>query len=307
MLVKPIFKYHFHVEVAEDEDVVYLLSEKTNHCLRGYLYRLLAPLLDGKHTVADIVASLQLFYPETRIKEVLSHLEKQGYIVDADEAMPNSEAAFWNLQGIDTKNVVSRTKSATVSVITFGQISEESFIELLCSLGIRIGKNGDLTLVLTDDYLRPELDFFDLDQLTLKKPWMLIKPVGGILWIGPLFVPGETGCWQCLAHRLRENREVETALLRQSAKSSPFRVSRAMLPTTLHTGFSLAATQAALCLVHKNNFALKGIISTIDMGTLSAERHILTKRPQCRSCGTQTEIPFQPVVLQSRKKTFTGE
>lgn len=28
-------------------------------------------------------------------------------------------------------------------------------------------------------------------------------------WSGPLFIPGETGCWECLAQRLKNNRNVE--------------------------------------------------------------------------------------------------
>ena len=41
---------------------------------------------------------------------------------------------------------------------------------------------------------------------------MLVKPVGAVVWVGLIFVPRQTGCWQCLAQRLRGNREVATAM-----------------------------------------------------------------------------------------------
>ena len=71
MLVKPRFKYHFHVELAPNEDVVYLLSETGHYSLRGYLYRVLAPLLDGTHHTEEIVDTLKIFRAEAEIRKAL--------------------------------------------------------------------------------------------------------------------------------------------------------------------------------------------------------------------------------------------
>jgi ribosomal protein S12 methylthiotransferase accessory factor len=72
---------------------------------------------------------------------------------------------------------------------------------------------------LTDDYLQPELSHINKIALQKKQPWLLVKPLGGILWFGSIFTPGETGCWECLAHRLQGNREVETSILQQQRKT----------------------------------------------------------------------------------------
>jgi hypothetical protein len=72
-----------------------------------------------------------------------------------------------------------------------------------------------LTIVLTDDYLHPDLATLNQQHLHRQQPWLLVKPLGSVLWLGPVFKPGETGCWHCLAQRLEGNREVETSVQRQ--------------------------------------------------------------------------------------------
>src|SRR6266480_7873524 len=67
---------------------------------------------------------------------------------------------------------------------------------------------GQFGVALTDDYLQEALATYNQAALALQRPWLLVKPVGTINWIGPVFRPGKTGCWQCLAHRLRGNRDI---------------------------------------------------------------------------------------------------
>ncbi len=55
--------------------------------------------------------------------------------------------------------------------------------------------------------------------------------MGSILWLGPIFHPGKTGCWECLAHRLNGNREVEASVLRQQGKMGRQGEERGCLPT----------------------------------------------------------------------------
>ncbi|MDY0095728.1 MAG: TOMM precursor leader peptide-binding protein, partial [Candidatus Vecturithrix sp.] len=307
MLAKPRFKPHFHVEAAPDEDVIYLLSEKGHHCLRGSLYRVLAPLLNGNHNVAEIVEILKLFTSEANIRNALLRLEEQGYLVEAEEALPEASAAFWGLHGIDAKLAKSRISGSKVSLRAFGQVPQQSFVTHLKELGVQTDHESDFVVALTDDYVQSGLRELNQECLQTKKFWLLVKPVGAVLWIGPLFVPGDTGCWQCLAHRLREHRKVESSLQYQLEISAPFPTSRAMLPSTLQAGFSLAATQVALALVQPDLSPLQGVIVTIDAATLQMDRHILTKRPQCPVCGIPSVDKPQPLQLQSRKKFFTED
>ncbi len=307
MLHKPIFKHHFHVEVAADENIVYLLSETHQYYLKGYLYCMMADSLDGKHTVTDIVNQLELFYPRKRVEAALSHLEKRGFISEADTVLPPSQAAFWQLQDVSAAAAEKQLTTNRITVDTVGAIEIEPFVNQLKALNIQIAPDGDVAIVLTDDYLQPVLHDINQNMILAEKPWLLVKPVGRVIWIGPLFIPGETGCWQCLAHRLRGNREVESALLHQKARTTPFPTSRAALPTTLHAGYSLTATQVALYLAGGDSFPLKGNVATMDIATLSCRKHVLTKRPQCAVCGTSIEAYPTPVKIETRRKGFTED
>lgn len=307
MLEKPQFKPQFHVEVAPDEDVVYLLSEKKHYVLRGFLYRAIAPFLDGTHAVSDIVEKLKAFVSETSIRYALERLEKQGYLVDAANTPADAAAAFWHLHGVDPNQTNWQKTPARVALHTFGEVQAETFAAQLSALGIQPDHAGELAVVLVDDYLQDGLREFNQKRLQAGSPWLLVKPVGTVLWIGPLFIPGETGCWHCLAHRLAEHRKVESSLQYQIGRSAPFPVSRAMLSSTLQTGSALAATQVALCLAAIAHSPLKGTIITLDAATLQVDTHILSKRPQCPTCGTpHTDEPL-PLRLQSRKKFFTED
>ncbi|GAK51465.1 YcaO-like family protein [Candidatus Moduliflexus flocculans] len=307
MLEKPKFKPHFHVEVAPDEDVVYLLSEKRHYALRGLLYRAIAPFLDGTHAVNDIEEKLKAFVSEASIRYALERLETQGYLVDAADAPADATAAFWHLHGIDPNQANWQKTPARVALHTFGEVQAEPFAAQLSALGIQPDHAGELAVALVDDYLQDGLREFNQERLQAGSPWLLVKPVGAVLWIGPLFIPGETGCWYCLAHRLAEHRKVESSLQYQIERSAPFPVSRAMLPSTLQTGCALAATQVALCLADIAHSPLKGTIITLDAATLQTDKHILSKRPQCPICGMPHDEEPRPLQLQSRKKFFTED
>ena len=222
MLNKPVFKYHFHVEVEKKERAVCLLSEKRHFILQGTLYTLLAPLLDGKHTVSEIIEYFDGQFPEEKIKETLLYMEQKGYITEAAENTSCSSAAFWNLLDFDLGYVCKQLNSAKVSVKTFGRIETEPFVELLSAFNIQVADDADLTVVLTDDYQQQGFDEFNRQALKSKTPWVIFKPVGAVIWLGPLFIPGETGCWKCLEYRLEGNREVETTLREITNTSHPF-------------------------------------------------------------------------------------
>ena len=140
-------------------------------------------------------------------------------------------------------------------------------------------------LCLTDDYLHDDLSIFSQEALTYNRSWLLVKPVGTELWIGPLFRPGKTGCWACLAHRLRGARKIESYLQEKTGSSAPRTVPLAMLPSTFHTALSIAATETAKWIGCGQNETLEGRIVTFDTLSLTTQSHTLVQRPQCPCCG----------------------
>jgi ribosomal protein S12 methylthiotransferase accessory factor len=241
MLNKKKFKAHFHVECLE-RDRVFLLSEKNYFVLNNHLYYLLAPFLDGSHTVDSIVNKLKGKASTAEIYYSLMSLENKGYIAESDDDTCPEHSAFWNFLNIDSKIATSRLQSTKVTITSLGNITPKPFVSILGSLNIQVGENGDLRIVLTDNYLHSNLEVFNQEALKFQRPWMLVKPVGSIIWIGPIFYPGKTGCWACLAQRLRAHQRVETFIQKQKGISTPLTTSLAVLPSTLQTALNIAAT-----------------------------------------------------------------
>lgn len=334
-ITRPQIKPHFHVEVIEPKQV-YLLGEQGNHALTGELYCQILPLLNGENTLEQIVEKLDGQIPAEYIDYVLNRLTERGYLTEAAPELSSEVAAFWSELGVAPPVAASGLKQ-TVSLTTVGEnISEMTLAALATALkdtGISIqdpredNPSAVLNVVLTDDYLQPELALINQQALESQQTWLLVKPVGSVLWLGPVFVPGETGCWGCLAQRLRGNREVEASVLRQKQaqegsnghQMACLPTARGTLPSTLQTGLQFAATEIAKWVVKQHINVnegtaffptLDGKIITFNQTILDLKSHSLSRRPQCPTCGDHEILQrrgFEPLKLESRRKHFTHD
>lgn len=317
------FKNCFRVENLGSEGI-FILSERSSRLLSNRLFQLLVPLIDGHHTGEEIVEKFQThllvekaseedaFLALSKANYALMEMEQKGYIVESDDTLPSDLAIFCEHLNIDPKEAHRRLQATKVAVKTFGcNLPISQFKTILESLHIQVSEEADIEVVVTDDYLQDGLDAFNQQALHLSRPWMLVKPVGTIVWIGPIFAPGKTGCWQCLAQRLRGNRPVEGFIQRRKDISTPLTPPLSSLGSTLQTALGLAATEVFKWIVQGENKRLEGILVTHDTLSLEIQNHILVKRPQCPACGEKVvnglnRLPL-PIILGHRKKTFTTE
>ena len=321
MLNKPKFKGCFHVETVDPESV-FLLFERGSLELSSRLYKQLAPLIDSHHTVDEIIDKILLQLPPDQlsfqeaintsvmVRYALMQMEQKGYIVESDGPLPSSLAVFCDTLDIEPKEARRRLQATKVAVKAFGSLPTSEFISTLESLHVQVSEEGDIEVVLTDDYLQDGLDAFNQKALHLSRPWMLVKPVGTTIWIGPIFSPGKTACWECLAQRLRGNRPVEGFIQRHKDISIPLQIPLAPLPSTMQTALGMAATEVFKWIVREENKRLEGILVTHDTLSLETQNHILVKRPQCPICGelvNRLNNKPLPIILGSRKKTFTAD
>ncbi len=309
MLSRPRFKPHYHVERVEGEGV-YLLSESEQRLLRGHLYEQVAPLIDGRRTAADIADHLQDRVAADDVNYALELLEQKGYLAEADDQLPAGETAFWAIQGIEPRQALRLLAETRVAVTALGAVEAEPFKALLHLIHVEVGEPGHLGVVLTDDYLRPGLQAYNRHALAEGRPWLLFKPVGYHLWVGPVFRPGVTACWECLAQRLGLNRAAEAYLQARTGAAEPFPVARAATPSTLTLAWNLAATEIARWITRGGASDLEGKILTMDVRDWQTRTHVLVRRPQCSACGrpdASQERAGAPLVLQSRTKTCTDD
>ncbi|MGK7925826.1 MAG: TOMM precursor leader peptide-binding protein [Spirulina sp.] len=338
-------KPHFRVEIIEPKQV-YLLAENATHALTGEFYCHLIPRLNGKNTIAAICQQLADWGTPEQITEIVDRLQAKGYITEAVPEFPEAVEAFWSLLGVEPHIAYQALQETTVYLTALANLDIQLLAANLAAVGIRTrswhGKPEEfplqsLLVVLTDDYLQPELAQINQIAIAHKKPWLLAKPVGGLLWFGPWFQPGQTGCWQCLAHRLRGNREVEAFVLKQqvlknqelSVKSIEQKLgeetrclptSNACLPSTQQAAMGLLTNEIAKAIACQNrdrfqsenehSLTLKGKVITLNQTNLATETHYLFHRPQCPVCGDpglMSQQGFQPIILNSRKKQFTHD
>jgi ribosomal protein S12 methylthiotransferase accessory factor len=304
MINRPRLNPVFHVEVVEPEGV-YLLSERGHFVLKGPLHCRLAPLLDGLHTIDEIVDELA---PEAALPEIyyaLGQLERKGYVVEGG-ALTDRDA-FWYALGLEARSTEERLTATPVALACFGAVPRQPVEAALTALGFSVAASGRFALAVTDDYLRAELADYNAAAHAAATPWLLVKPVGTVVWIGPVFRPGHTGCWECLAHRLRGNREIETYLQQKRGIPEPLPSSQPAFSASLQAALALAALEVAKAVGSSDRQATEATVTTCDLQTLETRKHQLVRRAQCPRCGDPRGRTPVPLTLHSQKKGFTAD
>lgn len=308
MLERPRLRACFDA-VPLGEDAVLLLAEPRQVLLEGAVHARVVPLLDGRRTLGEIAT---LLAPHASLAEVigsLDQLERQGCLVAGGGPDPGDREAFLEaLPG--TPAVREEGAMPPVAVRAVGELHAEPLASALAEAGFPAGGPSDFLVVVADDYLRPELGAVNEDSLARGRAWMLVKPVGFVPWIGPVFEPGKSGCWRCLAQRLRANRQMEKYVLDRSTDPGPLVTSRAHLPSSAEAAVRLAVAEAERFLLLRGDGGLSGRLLSLDLRDRRTREHLLVRRPQCTSCGEEAcrpGRPPRPVALQTRVKRHRAD
>jgi ribosomal protein S12 methylthiotransferase accessory factor len=293
MILHPRLKSTVYIHHVDGHERIVLLSETQTRVVDAFLYRPLLPLLDGSHTIQDIANNLRERLKPKDILGCIHSLSVWGFLADGVPQPTNAQDPYWEAQGL---NDHSQTGSV-VTVQGYGSVSKEPFLSALAGLGVDTHGDPSLELVLTDDYLREELSDYN-KRATV--PWMLVKPVGLKVWLGPIFLPGETACWECMAQRLRLNKGVERYISRQIGRQ-PI-IEPVSTPTTEGMAAHLAATHSAHWLSSPKSHTLTDNLVIWDYTSMQTESHRVVKRPQCPVCGNPIPPERVPMHLAKRKR-----
>ncbi|RAJ36119.1 ribosomal protein S12 methylthiotransferase accessory factor [Kitasatospora sp. SolWspMP-SS2h] len=315
------FKRHFTPYVVDGE-AVYLVSERGVSVVDGRLAQALAPLLDGTRTAEQIGAALDGVVPADKLRAGVDKLRAGGWVTAADPATDRPGAAFFEMAGQDGDTAMAALRGATVRVEVYGELDAAPFLAALAAAGVTVDQDAAFTVALTEDYLHPGLAERNRRALADGRPWLLARPVGSIVWVGPVFEPdaggtggtggtggaGGSGCWECLAHRLSANRQSLSYLQHRLGQDQPIPTAGAHLPATLALGTQLAALETAKWLAGAR--PPQPAVTTLDTVLLESEKHVLVRRPQCPSCGDDAIMErrqLAPVAFESRPKAFTAD
>ena len=175
----------------------------------------LLPLLDGTRTVEDLAAQLG---PAVRpaIEAAVDLLRDRGVVVDGPDAPADVREAGRAAAadyGLTLATAVERLRRATVGVVGSGS-ARLDVVRLLWAAGIRshgalrwTSRRGvDLALVVPGSDELDRLPGWNRAALATGAPFLLVRPWDGrMAAVGPLVLPGQTCCYECLLLRRAAN------------------------------------------------------------------------------------------------------
>jgi len=279
-VLAPHLEYH---DIGERQTL--LVSESFNTLLHGQLYCSLLPLLDGRHPRDEIVAALEGAHTAADVRAAIVRLSAKGYLVSADHGMDRCRAAYWSSLGASPRWVERRLAESCIAV----EGDDGRLVPHLEESGAGVG-TGDpaLTVIVCDDYLDPRIADVNRRQLGAGAPWTLVRPRGMEAMFGPVFRADRQGpCWECLAHRLRNHREVHGFLRNVAGEEAAFKPFAAQ-PAVLEALYGLIAAEIVKWLVLDDAAPIHQRAIAMNVGTFASSQHLVMRRPQCPACGDAT-------------------
>jgi oxazoline/thiazoline synthase len=280
----PQFSPNFTVYVLPP-DAVCLYSEDRKFFLHGQLYCALASAIGkGGRSCRELVRELAQEFPSEKIQEALKRLFDRRYVVPASRGSVGTTAAYWASLGLAPEIAERNLQKCRVSIRSIDVPGETKLAAALSDLGVRVvQRSSALTVTIVEDYLETSLADLNQQHLSKQTPWLLVQPSGVFPLVGPVFSPGKSACWTCLAERMKRNREVRALLDRGDARCV------AVSPLARHplgqTGIQLAAVEIAKAVATGFRTELNDHIISLDLSGATIAKHYVAARPQCPACG----------------------
>ena len=250
----------------------------------------LLPLLDGTRTLDDLVARLG---PAARpaVEGALETLAEHGLIVDgppASEAVRPTAHALAAAHGVSPATVEERLRTATVGVVGSGTAAAD-IARLLRIAGVAEVERRRWTGTAAADLVVAAPAPDELDRLgtwnelalRLSLRWLPVRPFDGRLAaVGPIVVPGESACFECVVLRRATNLAYGTDVHDLDAAPSA---------ATADPGLELWAVAVAAHLVLRwlggGDRTVAGVMFGIEARPApSVTEHPVLRVPRCPAC-----------------------
>ncbi len=313
------FKRHLRAEVADG--VTYLFSERGMTTLRGAEIAALTRLLDGTRSLDELMHDTSQHLARETVESLVAQLNQAGLISirkpDVTNTADAPTLAYWDTVGLDADEAVESTATKSIAVFTVGDVDTVAAWSAFRSAGLAVTAglpldpahlDVDLPVVLCDDYLNPCLGEMSEAMQVAGIPWLLAKPAGGQVWIGPFFEPGTTGCWYCLSHRLGQHRQAEVCAIAELGHRDRVQPPMASVSPLSSAAMDMVVLEATKWLAGQRYHGQRSVW-VMDSLDLSTRHHELSARPQCEHCGDPDlvkNLTRRPVVLGSQPKAPGG-
>jgi len=287
-------------------------SHTLTHPLLVRVFRRIERLLDGRHTVDDIVASVNADVLPTTVVFLLKLLQGKGLLQPGvgETPLDDNEQAHWRRQlrflshfVPDASSAQSMLAKARAGLVGSGDL-RQAILATIGSIGVGCitelgepstwwtearGEPASLDLIVACEE-SPAFPFFDAVNracLASGTRWLRVAISGTSAQLGPTVVPYETACYTCLDLRIRTHEpEVDGYLA--------YRAQIGALDTRIDEGciaplWSVVAGQVALEVMR----LLTGFAPPVTVGRFyefnavspAAISHDVLRVPRCPSCG----------------------
>ncbi|MER6084748.1 TOMM precursor leader peptide-binding protein [Streptomyces sp. NPDC001833] len=294
-------KAHLTAAIA-GPDTVLIVGEEHSRALRGTAAAAVAAYLDGHHSAQEILTAVATEIPLADAYMALRRFDALGYLSEGAPVEGEIEVlAGWESQGLTGKEARRRLSATPVLVTALGRAASavDPMLEALRSSGVharagtfqKLKASPDTVVVLVDDYLDPQLADVNDQLLALGRPWVLVKPRGLEVWVGPVFNIGGGGCWECLRHRLEGNRPIDQFLRHGFGSTSPLPLAASASSVGLAAQIT-ASVVTSLALTGAS--AADDTLVSVHTRTIQAEQHLVRRQPHCPACGDPSLARITP-------------
>jgi len=258
----------------------------------------LLPLLDGERTLDEITEALGEPV-EAATRSALQLLADRGVLTAGPtlEELPGpaQEAAHHlsstSRTGASPGETRRALETASLALVGSGAVAGETNRLLRRSGAANLERvawsfddapsSADLVIVTPAPSETPLLEVWNRRALEIQVPWLQVLPFDGRLaTVGPLYLPGETCCYECYRHRRVANLEYgdEFFVLERSGIRSP------APPALVSALAGLAASLALRWLAHRDPL-LPGAFYAFEPGALfRLSFHRVYRVPRCPAC-----------------------
>ena len=320
-----VYRIKKGIAVIADGETGLVVMDETGRkrAAPGLASELLGFILRGRGDEDDLVQALEdRFHPE-EVYYALIQLEKQGLIVGEGETPESPQDLFRTKIGRGDEVGYPPAARAVLDVRIISTGGDDSTAdalaaslarsELLSVARVRDWRAEDadadaVYVAVASDYLDPEMEEFGRLAHERGIRFLPVKPDGMVPALGPLFVPGQTGCVACLLDRLKGHRRPEVKEMGENGGKRSLGLSVGRTVHSFETIAGLLAVELEKTAGGGAAEARDGVL-TLDFRTLSLTRHPFTKRPQCALCGglrisknQNGVLPEEPLVLHPRPK-----
>ena len=260
----------------------------------------LLPLLDGRRTVGEIVQALgEPARPavEHALRVLAEHgVLEQGPPLDDGLAAPAAGTvellASLRPGGRPLVETAAAVAGCSVAVVGGGAAGGEA-ARLLRAGGVHVEPAGtiavgvDLTVCAPSGAELPRLREWNAQALEARAPWLQVLPFDGrYASLGPLYLPGDTCCYECFRLRRAANLEVadELQLLEETPASLP------VAPALDAVVGGLAALLVMGWLVHGDHYAPAAFHALELLPAFALTLHHVHRVPRCTACSGLADL-----------------